>query len=78
MFEFVPMFTTRGHCCKRFVKRSRINIREQLVFCSRIVSVWNNLPAGPEHFRSLPCRFYKFCQSCKPICVDVTVVTMRI
>jgi hypothetical protein len=35
-----------------FVKRSRINIRQKF-FCNRIVGVWNDLPAGPEHFRSL-------------------------
>jgi len=76
MFECVPMSIRRGHCSKRFVKRSRINIRQQ-VFCSRIVSVWNNPPAGSEHVRTRPplTRFYKFCQSWKPISVDDTVVT---
>ena len=52
MFAFAPMSITRGHCYKHFVKRSRVNIRQQF-FCNRIVSAWNNLPARPEHFCSL-------------------------
>jgi hypothetical protein len=70
MFEFAAMSVTRGHCYKRFVKRSRINIR-QTFFCNRVVSVWNNLRAEPEHFCS--CSLYKFCRSRKPILMDVNV-----
>ena len=60
MFEFAPASRTRGHCYKLFVKRSRINIRQK-IFCNRIVSVWNSLPAGPEHFCSLSAfiRFFR-------------------
>ena len=41
MFEFAPMSVIRGPCYKRFVKRSRINIRHirQQFFCNRNVSV---------------------------------------
>jgi hypothetical protein len=52
MFEFAALSVTCGLCYKRFVKRSRNNIRQNF-FCHRIFSVWNNLRAESEHFCSL-------------------------
>ena len=52
MFQFAALPVLRAYCYKLFVKRSRFNIRQNF-FCNRIVSVWNNLRAEPEHFCSL-------------------------
>ena len=76
MFEFAALSVTRGHCYKLFVERSRINIRQKF-FCNRIVSVWNNLRAEPEHFCSLS-AFINFVKNTNLSELDVNVALANV
>ena len=42
---------TRGHAYKLFPRVSRLDVRHNY-FSERVVKIWNNLPAKPEHFRT--------------------------
>ena len=43
-FTSAPSQTTRGHLFKLNVRRSRLNVRQN-IFSARVVNYWNSYPA---------------------------------